>query len=178
MQIPLVMTLIGEDRPGLVELVARQVVQHKGNWLESRMCRLGGKFAGLVRVEVPADQEESLRRDLEGLASSGLTVVAERDAQPADPGTTTFELARLEIVGNDRPGIVRQVTDILARRGVNLEELNSECRSAPMSGESIFEARARLAIPSHCDLGALRRELESVASDMMVEIRLQPGTVA
>ena len=57
MQRLLVMTVIGQDRPGLVESVAALVAENGGNWLESRMSRLGGHFAGILRVEVPGENE-------------------------------------------------------------------------------------------------------------------------
>src|SRR4051812_31414302 len=124
MQHSLVMTLIGADRPGLVESVAAIVTEHGGNWLESRMSRLGGKFAGIVRVEVSAEKEQALASALKNLSTHGLSVVVHSDeAKPASIGATTV----LEIVGQDRPGIVRQISHALANFGVNVEELQTEC---------------------------------------------------
>src|SRR5436190_18090811 len=146
MQKLLVMTVIGTDRPGLVESVAACVAEHEGNWLESSMSRLGGQFAGILRVEVPAEREGALVTALEGLAAKGLHVVVHSDQSPL-----AFKGARvsmLEVVGHDRPGIVRQISHTLAVEGVNVEELQTERSSAAMSGESLFKARARLSIPS------------------------------
>lgn len=168
MSIPLVMTVIGEDRPGLVELVARLVAQHGGNWLESRMCRLGGQFAGILRVRVPRQTQTALTASLEQLGQSGLKVVVSPDA---DEAVQLRQLANLELVGQDRPGIVQQITAALANHRVNVEELTTECVSAPMSGETLFRAAARLSVPSDCDVGGLRRELERIAADLLVELR-------
>jgi len=172
MQPPLVLTVIGADRPGLVEKVAQAVASHGGNWLESRMCRLGGQFAGIVRILVPPDQRAALTSALEGLAAQGLEVAVYPDDRSAvlDVGPT---LARLELVGQDRPGIVSQVAAALAARGVNVEDLATECSSAPMSGETLFKAQARLRLPDHCDLAALQQDLERIAADLLVEIRLE-----
>jgi glycine cleavage system regulatory protein len=165
------MTVIGRDRPGLVEMVARLVAVHGGNWLESRMCRLGGEFAGILRVQVPADREAALIVALTNLAAEGLNVVTHRD-QPtvAAPGPA----AVIELVGQDRPGIVREIAAELARHGVNVEELVTECSSAPMSGESLFKARATLGLPAGCDLAALRTGLEKIAADLLVDVTLEP----
>lgn len=168
MQVPLVMTVLGRDRTGLVEALARLVAEHGGNWLESRMCRLGGEFAGILRIELPTDRQSSLVQALEGLQAEGLTVVVRPDVPPAPaPGART---ATLELVGHDRPGIVRQVASILARHGVNVEELATECCSAPMSGDTLFKAKARLQIPETCAVAELRRDLERIAGDLMVDI--------
>ena len=164
------MTVIGEDRPGLVDSVAGLVAEHGGNWLESRMSRLGGQFAGILRVEVPPERERSLMAALEGLASRGLTVVVHPDK--AEPGRQTERLSVLEIVGQDRPGIVRQISHALASFGVNVEELETECASAAMSGETLFKARARLSIPETCNAAEIRQRLEKIAEDLIVEISL------
>ena len=60
------MTVIGPDRTGLVDAVAALVTEHGGNWLESRMSRLGGHFAGILRVEAPEEREKGLVAALEG----------------------------------------------------------------------------------------------------------------
>ena len=165
------MTVIGKDRPGLVESVASLVSQHGGNWLESRMCRLGGEFAGILRIHVAAEQEQPLFQSLKGLQSLGLTVVVHPDR--TEPAAVGRKLATLEIVGQDRPGIVKQISSALARQGVNVEELSTECASAPMSGETLFKAQARLLIPDTCNLAQLRQELEKIAGDLLVDITFQ-----
>ena len=170
MQRSLVMTVIGRDRPGLVESVAELVAAHGGNWLESRMSRLGGQFAGILRVEVAEEKKADLASALKKLETRGLAIVVQPDVTESAPEGD--RLSVLEIVGQDRPGIVRQISGVLARQGVNVEELQTECASAAMSGETLFKARATLKIPESCDTGALRRELERIASDLIVEISL------
>jgi glycine cleavage system regulatory protein len=166
----LVLTLIGPDRPGLVEAVAQIVASHGGNWLESRMAHLAGKFAGILRVEIPADKAEAAIAALAGLEERGLKVVSESSAE-AKP-TTTGRTLDLELVGLDRPGIVREISQLLASSGANVEELSTDRSSAPMSGEMLFTAKARVRLPSDADLGSLRAALERLASDMTIELRL------
>ena len=170
MQRLLVMTVIGQDRPGLVESVAALVAEHSGNWLESRMSRLGGQFAGILRVEVPGEKEQALISGLKKLKSRGLTIVVYPD-QPKPSGAPARESV-LEIVGQDRPGIVREISHALASFGVNVEELQTECASAAMSGETLFKARARLSIPASCNAMEIRQRLERIAADLIVEISL------
>lgn len=167
----LVMTVIGADRPGLVQLVAACVADHGGNWLESRMCRLGGQFAGILRVEVPAVRSSELVSALAQLDREGLKVIihSEAGALPAASGL----LVTLELVGNDRPGILRSVTGALAARGVNVEELASERVSAPMGGGTLFQAKATVLVPPNVALATVRTDLEKIASDLMVDLKLQ-----
>ena len=168
MQIPLVMTLIGPDRTGLVESLARVVADHGGNWLESRMCRLGGEFAGILRVEIPSEKKNALLDALKKI--SGLNVVV----QPGEPVALSIagRQTKLELVGSDRPGIVREITSALARANVNVEEFFSEVVSAPMSGETLFKATARLQLPDRCDVAALKKDLEKIAADLFVDVSL------
>ncbi len=170
MQRTLVMTVIGPDRTGLVDSIAGLVTEHGGNWLESRMSRLGGHFAGILRVEVPNEQEHALIDALRKLQSRCLTAVVHSDESKQPPQHA--RLCVLELVGQDRPGIVRQVSHALASSGVNVEELQTECSSAAMSGETLFKARATLSIPESCDANKVRQQLEKIAEDLIVEISL------
>lgn len=170
MQRALVMTVIGQDRPGLVETVANLVTEHGGNWLESRMARLGGQFAGILRVQLPVDKEAGLLQALQELQERGLTITAHPDTAPVPSGKA--KMYDLELVGQDRPGIVRQISGALADFGINLEELETECGSAAMSGETLFKAHAQLSIPAESDLNAIRQTLERIAADLIVEITL------
>jgi glycine cleavage system regulatory protein len=172
MQRALVMTVMGQDRPGLVESVADEVAKHSGNWLESRMSRLGGQFAGILRVELPAENEKGLVAALKELDARGLSVVVSPDTA-APTSQAPAKLRLLEIVGHDRPGIVRQISRALAANGVNVEELETECSSAAMTGEVLFKARARLSIPPNCNLVALRQELEKIAADLIVDLAFE-----
>jgi len=166
----LVLTLIGPDRPGLVEAVAGVVAKHGGNWLESRMAHMAGKFAGILRIEVTDDEAAVLLAALAELDARGLKVVGEPSGETGT--ATTGRTLDLELVGLDRPGIVREISQLLANSGANVEELATDRSSAPMSGEMLFHAKARVRLPGDADLATLRSALERMASDLMIEIRL------
>lgn len=166
----LVMTIIGADRPGLVQLVATTVADHGGNWLESRMGHLGGQFAGILRVEVAAEKTEGLVQALMQLQTAGLRVILHTES--GVPMAQSAAGATLELVGQDRPGILRAVSAVLASHGVNVEDLSSERVSAPMGGGTLFQATVRVSVPSSANLGAVRTDLEKIAADLMVDIKL------
>ena len=167
------MTVIGADRPGLVQLVAACVADHGGNWLESRMCHLGGHFAGIVRVEIAAEKAAGLQQALQKLKAKGLQVTVDDGVGTA--ATPAGLSATLELVGHDRPGILRTVSGVLAAHGVNVEELSSECVSAPMGGGNLFQARARVFVPATVKVEAVRADLEKIAADLMVDLKLRPA---
>jgi len=142
------------------------VAEHGGNWLESRMCRLGGEFAGILRIEIPADKKAPLLAVLQNISGLSVSVHSGQPVTAATSGRQT----KLEIVGSDRPGIVHEITSVLARANVNVEEFFSELVSAPMSGETLFKASARLQLPERCDLAALKTDLEKIAADLLVDV--------
>ncbi len=170
MDSPLVITVVAPDRPGLVESIASAVAKCGGNWLESRMSRLGGQFAGILRVSIPAAERSKALSALHALETGGLKLTILDDVVAAAPPEGRF--AELNLVGQDRPGIVRQVSEAFARSHVNVEELETEFSSAPMTGELLFHARARVHIPPQCEIQRLRAELERIASDLMVDLKL------
>jgi len=161
------MTVVAQDRPGLVDAISGAIAGHDGNWLESRMSRLGGQFAGILRIELPTQKKDSLIQSLSDLDASGVRVSVHQDSGAVEQGG---EIRVLEVVGHDRPGIVRQLSHTLANHGVNVEELSSEVVSAAMSGEPLFRARARVMLPEGCDPDQLRQELEKIAADLIVEL--------
>ncbi|MCO6058766.1 glycine cleavage system protein R [Pseudomonas sp. MOB-449] len=165
----LVLTVIAADQPGLVERVAQCIAAHGGNWLESRMSRMAGQFAGILRVAVPAEGYDELVEGLQGLSAHGIRVMlAQSGIEPA----CTWKPILLDLVGNDRPGIVRDITRLLAELGVNLESLVTEVMPAPMSSEPLFHAEAVLAVPLTLSLDVLQTKLEGLADELMVELNL------
>jgi glycine cleavage system regulatory protein len=168
--ISLVLTVIGVDRPGLVEILSQTIADHEANWLESRMAHMAGKFAGILRVSAPEASAEALTKALHGLEEHGLRVVVESSTKQL----TAEELRsfRLELVGHDRPGIVRDIARALSKRGVNVDDLRTECTSAPMTGGTLFKASAELGVPAAVSIDSLRDELEQIAHDLIVDIQL------
>jgi len=166
-----VLTVIGSDRPGLVESVAEVVAGHGGNWEASRMAHLGGQFAGMLRVSAPAEASDALLEALRGLEAEGLKIVVAADE--GDAAAETRRTVTLEVIGHDRPGIVQQISAALARRAVNVEELATSVESAAMSGETLFRAVAKLCAPADLAIEALRDELERIGHDLQVDVALE-----
>lgn len=168
----LVLTVVGPDRTGLVEALADQISAAGGNWEASHMARLAGQFAGILLVTIASDATDRLLSALRALDHRGLAVTihasGEGVAEAAPPPST--HTAFLELIGDDRVGIVRDVARVLAQLGVNVEELESEVTSAPMSGEALFTARAVLRVPAEHSLAALRAGLEALGSELMVDL--------
>jgi glycine cleavage system regulatory protein len=164
----LVLTVIGDDRPGLVGELAQVISSHQGNWLESSMAQLAGKFAGIVEVGVDAAHAQALREALGQLAGLKVTVESAVTINSAPAGRRL----KLALVGHDRIGIVREVSQVLAHHAVNVESLETHTSSAPMSADILFHAVAELTAAPDLDAGALTQELERISNDLMVDITL------
>ena len=176
MPIPLVLTFVGDDRPGLVNAISEKVAACGAAWLESRSVRLAGKFAGVVLVSVPDDRFTELELSLRDLAPAGLRITIERGA--AAEAEKPARIVSLSILGRERPGIVRDVTRALTRVGVNIEEFMSGIESEPFTGAEMFRAHARLSVPEGLKLDDLRKAVERLAAEIMVDLSIgerQPG---
>lgn len=168
----LTLTIIADDRPGIIEKVATVVTANGGNWLESNMSRLAGKFAGILLVDIIEEKQPQLLAALETLSSQGIRVTGE--------ASTVIDQAAgehllLTVVGNDRPGIVGELSSLLAQLHVNVEELCTHCEDAPMSSEVLFRATAVVSLPTSgvspgLDRDQLQDELEALSDDLMVEL--------
>jgi len=173
MTTPLVLTFVGDDKPGLVNAISEKVAAHGATWLESRSVRLAGKFAGVVLVSVADDRLAALELSLRDLAHAGLRIGVERGATAE--AATQARTVKLDVVGNERPGIVRDVTQALTRLGVNIEEFASNLEGEPFTGVQMFHATARLSVPDGLALDDLRKALERLAGEIMVDLAVGEG---
>ena len=161
----LVITVIGTDRAGLVSALAGVVADHEGNWTRSQLAELAGAFAGIVVVEVPDARVAAFTAA--ALAIDGLEVVVQGGQEAATP---TARQVTLEVLGNDRPGIVKEISRVVARHGLSILELTTDTREAPMTGGRLFEARLTVEVNAPSDLDAVRADLERIAAELMVDL--------
>lgn len=173
MQTLLVITIIGPDRPGLVETISNTITQNGGNWLQSQMAHLAGQFAGILQISAATDASEQLSLALNSLEQDGLSVSVttgkKADTTSSDNNGTHLEL---EVIGQDQPGIVRKISTVIATHSGNVEELNTKLTSAPWSGETLFQANAVLHLPKGQCLDDFRNDLEAITQDLMVDLSL------
>jgi glycine cleavage system regulatory protein len=170
MKTSLILTAIGPDKPGLVELLSTTLAEHRANWQQSSMSRLAGQFAGILIASADSDKVEPLVKALSALSTQGLSVsVVTEDKETTTP---QGQALTLELIGHDKPGIVRDISRALAARNISVEELNTEVVSGSMSAEQLFKAKASLLVPTDADLDDLQESLEAIASDLMVDISL------
>ena len=168
MTVSLVITAIGPDKPGIVQAISDTGRGFGANWAESRMANLAGQFAGIVHFEVAEARAAALEEALRALEARGLRIAIAR-GQPAPPRQAA-RMVHMDLVGHDRPGIVHELSESLASRGVSIEDLHTQVASAAMAGGSLFKMRARLAVPASLSDADLKRALESLANEMMVEL--------
>jgi glycine cleavage system regulatory protein len=164
-----ILTVVGDDRPGLVAAISTPINAHGASWKHSQLSRLAGKFAGIVLVSVADSAYDALVADLRTLGGQGLQVLVERTDVRRERASQQLHL---ELLGDDHPGIVAEISGLLATHDVSIRELTTDVREAPMAGGMLFEARAVLDAPSAASTDELRSVLEGLAHELMVEIRL------
>jgi len=166
----LVVSIVGADRHGIVSSLAERAERFGANWATSRMTKLANEFAGTVHFEVPPQNADALAAALRGLESSGLQVVIARSDGARVP--TSLRVVELELVGEDRVGIVSKLTKILAERAISIENIHTEIIRSGVSGKQTFKIEAHLLVPAALSVDALQRELGTLAREMMVDIAL------
>jgi glycine cleavage system regulatory protein len=168
MQTQWILTVLGPDRPGLVERLADMVREAGGNWNQSRFMQVHGQFAGLLAIDVPEANAEQLQKRMRGLEQEcGLVCQAAHGIEAVPDG----EVVTLECVGQDRPGIVLAISDVLKELGVNVESLETLVESAPMSGETLFHAHFGVRVPREIDLDQLEERLATLGDELMLDVR-------
>lgn len=174
MESTFIITFIGDDRPGLVEELSSTIAEFGGNWQESRLSQLAGKFAGLVQVSLPTQNSEPLQAALQALQAKGLSVRVTAAGGTGDQAVNA-QLLQLAILGPDRPGIVREISAALACQSINVIDMHSHVSSAPMSAELLFHANVEAEVPEDTDLEELTDRLDQIADEMDVDIHLGNG---
>jgi glycine cleavage system regulatory protein len=171
----IILTLVGSDRPGLTRAIADAVFVAGGNWLESHLSQLGGKYVGSVLVDLPEGRLGDLEAAARGIDAIGLKVdivaVAGTEARTGQPLT-------IAIVGQDRPGIVREVTTVLAGIDVNIEDFTTAIEGSAWSGAPLFRARAKLLLPAGLTTARVREALEAISSEIMVDFDVETASAA
>ena len=162
----LILSVVGSDRPGLTQALAAAVLSAGGNWLESHLSRLGGLYVGSVLVELQADGVEALRAAAQAVDAQGLEV---RIAPAVDGPGATGEARHISLVGQDRPGIVRQVTAVLSGLEVNIETFDTRISAEPHSGAPLFHMEAQLRLPPRVTAAAVQAALERISAEVMVD---------
>ena len=166
----MVLTVIARDRPGLVKALSEMIAQHGGNWIDSSMARLGGEFAGILRVSVPSSESDALEAALGRLGDAGISVAIRKG------GTSTAARVgrriRLELTGVDHPGIIHRISSALSALNISIDELETRVFAGSMSGEPMFGAKAEIVVPQGVEEANLRTTLEALAKDLMVDVEL------
>ncbi|QCZ94465.1 glycine cleavage system protein R [Salinimonas iocasae] len=162
---PVVISIMGKDKAGIVDAIAKNVYQHGGNWQSSSFAHMAGMFTGFVEVQVPEDRHEELVASLNGIADLSVQAVSLKNAQDSLSDTLT-----VEVMGNDKPGIVQELTSTLNQFNLNIVTFDSGCESAPNWGSLMFKATAVVRVPEDFDEVRLQSALEALANDLVVDI--------
>lgn len=173
--VTLVLSVIGSDRPGLTQALAAAILSAGGNWLQSHLSQLGGLYVGSVLVELPPDRVDALASAVKAVDSQGLEV---RIAPAATAPESAGERLHFSLVGQDRPGIVHQVTAALSALGANIEAFETKVTLEPHSGAPLFHMEAELRLPPPLTAGRVQQALEEISAEIMVDVSLSSPATA
>jgi glycine cleavage system regulatory protein len=161
----LILTVIGQDKAGLVEQLATVIASHQGNWMASNLSHLGGYFAGILQLEVPEEHLFGLTTELERMSDLDIKI-----QQGLDSEIRPDKQLQFVITGNDRPGIVRELSSVIKHKGANITHFESSKQSAPNWGVPLFHAIATVQLPAGLNKDEVVKALEAIASDVVVDV--------
>jgi glycine cleavage system transcriptional repressor len=164
----LVVTAVGDDRPGIVGQLSEVIVQHGGNITESRMSVLGGEFAMIVLVDGNADAIGRIQQELAQLESRlELKIVTKRTS----PRALTRNLLPwyVSVVSMDHPGIVHNVADFFAERDINIEEVETRAYAAPHTGTKMFALTMTIGVPAETNIGKIKKDFAEFCDGINVD---------
>lgn len=169
----LVLSILCDDRPGIVQKIADTVASHKASWLESSLSQLAGKFAGVICIACPEEEQASLTQALTQLNTQGINVIVEATkASKASPLSSEQKRCSFSAAGPDKKGIVLEISQAFGQYGINLEELNTQCSSMPYTGDPLFEASGILSVPPNTNFDELHDRLDKIAESLGMDIHL------
>jgi len=170
--IELVLTIIGRDRAGVVAELADVVRFHEANWKRSELAEISGTFAGVVVVDVDDDQADELLTNLLILRSRGLHITAEQIEVPIEG--PEGQQVRLRFTGDDRPGIVHQISTTISEFGISISRLGT---AVDTSGDvDQFEITSQLVVPSEVDLDAVLDAITSLTESLGIDLHVEDLT--
>ena len=166
----LVITLLSDDKPGIVQDLADAIAEAGGNWLESHMSQLGGKFAGILKVSIASEQSDLLQSKLKALSNQGIQILIDRSNANVDQ--STGRTLAFELIGADRIGIVSEIAHAFAEKGISINDLETQCSSSPWSGDPLFEATGVLSAPADINKDELLERLDGIEEALGIDVRL------
>ncbi|MBC3764810.1 glycine cleavage system protein R [Neptunicella marina] len=167
----IVVTLVGSDKPGIVDRISKTIYQHQGNWLASNLSKMAGQFAGIIQVMLPEEKIEQFEVAVNQISDLRCVVHADTETDTSAELRTAY----IELVGNDKPGIVQEITSAIHQAGANVVKMHTLCESAPNWGGELFKAEIVIAFPLDLNAEKIQQELEAVADDLVVELTVKPA---
>ena len=178
MQAHLLLSVSSQDKPGVVEAISSVIEGCGGSWLESRLAHLSGKFVGVIRVRIDESRRAELQGTLQELSISGISISVETQDEARGHAENNNIVAKFSAIGPDRVGIVKEISSAFVRKGINVEELETNLSSMPYSGEPIFEATGLISVPGSVDIKELHEKLDAIANDLGLSLELEQSATS
>lgn len=169
----IVASAVGRDRPGLVNQLTHVITEAGGNVETQRSAHMASEFAVVLLFSVPSGNSTAVIDALQALGSD-FSFIQARPAEPADRATRSETAMDLVASGADQPGILDAVTQVLLEGGINIESLDFDTESAPMTGQALFRMQARISLPVTTEIQVLRKALRELEDEFNFDVLLHP----
>ena len=168
----LVISALGNDKPGIVNELSKAILDQGGNITESRMTVLGGEFAMMLMVIGTQECIDNIISKLEATGEKlNLTLIAkETQAQESNQKRLPYLIT---VVSMDHPGIVHNISDFLSSRNLNIEEIDTNTYPAAHTGTPMFSLNMIISVPADSSIRSLRDEFITFCDDLNLDASLE-----
>lgn len=170
----LVISALGKDRPGIVNELAKTVLDCGCNIEDSRMTVLGGEFAVLLLISGQWNEVAKLETQLKAVERKLELVLL---VKPTETRTVKANMMPyvVDVVAMDHGGIVHEVANFFSKRNINIEDLNTWAYPAAHTGTPMFAMNMTISVPATLSIGQLRTEFTDFCDLCNLDATLEPS---
>tara|TARA_Y100000994_G_scaffold185907_1_gene154658 strand:+ start:1119 stop:1631 length:513 start_codon:yes stop_codon:yes gene_type:complete len=165
----IIINAFGVDRPGIVSEVTKVITFFNGNIETSKMLQLESEFSLLMLIKVNKDKIDDLFNKLDQINDLKITGKITKEKTE----NSTFKYYKFSITIADNEGIVFIFSDLFKKYSINILNMETEVKNAPITGSPVFSLESTLMIPENIDLEKFKKDIDKAAEVESIDFSLK-----
>ncbi|WP_028864060.1 glycine cleavage system protein R [Psychromonas aquimarina] len=167
MNVQIMVTVSGSNQTDLVKVLSEKTHALDGKWLNSRISHIDDYFAGLIKIEIKAENVATLLSEFKAL---DIHVEAVEQGSVSQTKSTHLNLS---IDAKDRPGLVSQISQVLSENSIKVEDMQCHRLGLPDIGGTVFTSQFKIAVSDSFNKDQLINSLQEIDTDLVIDLRAQ-----
>ena len=169
MRSKLIISANGLDKKGIVSKISSIISKHNANIETSKMIRLENEFAMLILIDIQSEKIKTLTESLNKINELSVNLIETK----TNENILYENKFHLYINGADNEGIVYAFSKFLSEININIDEVNTKIKNAPMSATPLFMMDLIIGSKSKINEKDLNEKLNGVGEKLGVEVTIQ-----